>query len=220
MFHRSLTRPLPSPGAVKYYVSMDQERRGIAGGGSWIIDRLYICDRWPHEETLDNILSEERGTGGAPYNCLLEIARFGPDLGGERIPLEAIGLIGDDANGRFIQSDCADNGIDTSALIVSDKAPTSYTNVMVIRDSGKRTFFHNRGANALFGVEHVPVERIKARMVHFGYLLLLDGMDAADADSEPPPRGCSSSFRTPGSQPASMLSARTAIDFPRSSSPR
>jgi sugar/nucleoside kinase (ribokinase family) len=161
-------------------VAMNQERRGIAGAGNWIIDRLYICDFWPSEETLANILRDERGTGGAPYNCLLDIAKFGLDSGEGAIRLEAIGLIGDDDNGRAIQADCADNGIDTSALIVADRAPTSYTNVMVIQDSGKRTFFHNRGANALFGVEHVPVDQIKARLVHFGYLLLLDRMDEPD----------------------------------------
>ena len=161
---------------------MSQERRGIAGGGNWIIDRLYICDRWPHEETLANILTEERGTGGAPYNCLLDIAKFGPDDSGEPIPLEGIGLIGDDPNGQFIQADCAAHGIDTSALVVTDQAPTSYTNVMVVQDTGRRTFFHNRGANALFGPEHVPVDRLRARLVHFGYLLLLDRMDEADEE--------------------------------------
>ena len=35
---------------------MADERRGIAGAGNWIIDHLYICDRWPQEETLSNIL--------------------------------------------------------------------------------------------------------------------------------------------------------------------
>ena len=161
---------------------MSHERRGIAGGGNWIIDRLYICDRWPQEETLSNIVREERGTGGAPYNCLLDIAKFGPDAGGEPIPLEGVGLIGDDPNGRFIQADCADHGIDTSALVVTDQAPTSYTNVMVVQDSGRRTFFHNRGANALFGPENVPVDQLEARLVHFGYLLLLDRMDETDVE--------------------------------------
>jgi sugar/nucleoside kinase (ribokinase family) len=162
--------------------TMNHERRGIAGAGNWIIDRLYICDFWPGEETLANILSEERGTGGAPYNCLIDIAKFGLDEGAGPIPLEAIGLIGDDDNGRAIQADCDTHDIDASSLIVTDKAPTSYTNVMVIKDTGKRTFFHNRGANALFGAEHVPVDKIKARLVHFGYLLLLDRMDEPDGE--------------------------------------
>lgn len=159
---------------------MSQNRRGIAGGGNWIIDHLYICDRWPQEETLSNIVGEERGTGGAPYNCLLDIARFGPSDGGDAIPLEAVGLIGADSDGEFIRNDCAAHAIDTSALATANGAPTSYTNVMVVKDTGRRTFFHNRGANALFAPEHVPVDALKARLVHFGYLLLLDRMDEAD----------------------------------------
>jgi len=161
---------------------MSRNRRGIAGGGNWIIDHLYICDRWPQEETLANILTEQHGTGGAPYNCLLDIAKFGPDAGGEPIPLEAIGLTGDDADGDYIRTHCADHGIDTAALGVTDQAPTSYTNVMVVQVTGRRTFFHNRGANALFGPEYVPVEDVRARLVHFGYLLLLDRMDEPDAE--------------------------------------
>ena len=161
---------------------MGSERRGIAGAGNWIIDHLYICDRWPQEETLSNILAEERGTGGAPYNCLLDIAKFGPAPGAEPIPLEGIGLTGDDADGQFIRQDGADHGIDTTALGVSAQAPTSYTNVMVVQATGCRTFFHNRGANAQFGPEHVPVDKIRARLIHVGYLLLLDRMDEPDPE--------------------------------------
>ncbi len=161
---------------------MANERRGIAAAGNWIIDHLFICDRWPQEETLANILDEDRGTGGAPYNALLDLAKFGPAEGGEPIPLEAIGLTGDDADGAAIRADCDAHGIDASALAATAEAPTSYTNVMVVQDTGRRTFFHNRGANARFGPEHVPVEAIKARLVHLGYLLLLDRMDEPDAE--------------------------------------
>jgi sugar/nucleoside kinase (ribokinase family) len=161
---------------------MATQRRGIAGAGNWIIDRIYICDRWPREEMLSNILSDGRGTGGAPYNCLVDIARFGPPPGGEAIGLEAVGLTGDDADGVIIRRDMAALGIDAAALAATPLAPTSYTNVMVVRDTGRRTFFHNRGANALFRPEHVPVDRLRARLVHLGYLLLLDGMDEPDAE--------------------------------------
>ena len=161
---------------------MAQERRGIAAAGNWIIDHIFICDRWPQEETLANIVGEDRGTGGAPYNCLVDLARFGPADGGDPIPLEAVGLIGDDADGASIRADCDAHGIDASALAATAEAPTSYTNVMVVEGTGRRTFFHNRGANALFGPEHVPVEAITARLVHLGYLLLLDRMDEPDPE--------------------------------------
>jgi len=161
---------------------MAKERRGIACAGNWIIDRLYICDRWPQEETLANILQESRGTGGAPYNCLVDVETFGPPPGGERIPLEAVGLVGDDADGRFIRDHMERLGIEARALAVTDAAPTSYTLVIVNKPTGRRTFFHNRGANALFGPKHVPVETLRARIFHFGYLLLLDRFDEPDEE--------------------------------------
>jgi len=162
---------------------MTPTRRGIACAGNWIIDHIFICDRWPQEETLANILGEDRGTGGAPYNCLLDLARFGPSRpDAEPIPLEAIGLTGDDADGEAIRRDCAEHGIDTSALATAPGVPTSYTNVMVVEATGRRTFFHNRGANARFGPEHVPVDRLRARLFHLGYLLLLDRMDEPDPE--------------------------------------
>jgi len=161
---------------------MGRERRGIACAGNWIIDHIYICDVWPQEEALANVLEEARGTGGAPYNCLAALARFGPAPGADPIPLEAIGLTGDDADGDFIHRNAADLGIDARALVRTAEAPTSYTLVVVARATGRRTFFHNRGANARFGPEHVPVEQIRARLVHLGYLLLLDRFDEADAE--------------------------------------
>ena len=159
---------------------MGHERRGIAGAGNWIIDHLYICDRFPQEETLANILEEGRGTGGAPYNCLVDIAKFGPPPGSEAIPLEAIGLTGKDADGQFIHTNMVELGVDAAGLASTDAAPTSYTNVMVVKRTGRRTFFHNRGANAHFGLEHVAVKKIKARLLHLGYLLLLDRFDEPD----------------------------------------
>jgi len=166
---------------------MSHQRRGVAAAGNHIIDRLYLCDRWPQEETLSNVIAESRGTGGAPYNCLLDLAKFGPPPGpdgkpGQPIPLEAIGLVGDDEDGRFILHDTKANGIDTQALRTTDAAPTSYTLVIVIKETGRRTFFHNRGANAVFAPEHVKIETIQARLLHLGYLLLLDRFDEPDAE--------------------------------------
>jgi sugar/nucleoside kinase (ribokinase family) len=59
---------------------------------------------------------------------------------------------------------------------------TSYTDVITVRATGRRTFFHNRGANALFGPDDVPVEKLSVKVVNLGYLLLLDGMDAPDEE--------------------------------------
>lgn len=153
------------------------DRRGIACAGNFIIDHVKTVSSWPKEETLANILAEELGTGGSAYNVLVDLARFG--LG---IPLVGIGLVGDDADGSRILDDCLARGVDTSWVRTVTSAPTSYTDVITVRGTGRRTFFHNRGANALFGPEHVPAERLGCRVLNLGYLLLLDRMDEEDPE--------------------------------------
>lgn len=150
-------------------------RSGIAAAGNWIIDRVKVIDVYPAQDALANILEESSGNGGAPYNLLKDLARL--DLG---LPLEGIGLVGDDANGAAILNDCIEHGIDIRFLQGTTEAPTSYTDVMSVRSTGRRTFFHQRGANALLRPEHFDFEEIRAQHLHLGYLLLLDGLDEKD----------------------------------------
>jgi len=147
-------------------------RIGILAGGNWIVDAVKIVDVWPREDALANILSESRGTGGSPFNVLVDLALLGAPF-----PLEAAGLVGDDGHGRYILDTCAHLGIRSSQLKITSEAPTSYTDVMTVKATGRRTFFHARGANALFGPQHLDFSHSQARIFHLGYLLLLDGMD-------------------------------------------
>jgi sugar/nucleoside kinase (ribokinase family) len=158
-------------------VQKAKTRTGILCAGNWIIDHVKIIDVWPREETLANIISEEQGTGGSAYNVLVDLARFG--LG---IPLAGLGLVGDDESGRAIREHARRLRIDDRLLRTVPGVPTSYTDVFTVRSTGKRTFCHNRGANALLGPQHFPAAGIDSRLVNIGYLLLLDGMDAEDRE--------------------------------------
>jgi sugar/nucleoside kinase (ribokinase family) len=46
---------------------------------------------------------------------------------------------------------------------------------------GRRTFFHARGANALWCGEDLDFKKLNVRVFHLGYLLLLDALDQPDA---------------------------------------
>jgi sugar/nucleoside kinase (ribokinase family) len=142
----------------------------IAAAGNWIIDRVKIVDVYPEQDALANILRESSSNGGCAYNVLKALAKIGY-VGG----LAGIGLIGDDEDGEQILQDCHSLGIDTSLIEKSPHAPTSYTDVMMVEGTGRRTFFHQRGANAEF---HWDGEGA-VHHVHLGYLLLLDAMDAS-----------------------------------------
>ena len=52
---------------------------------------------------------------------------------------------------------------------------------MTEQGHGRRTFFHARGANALWRGDDLDFKKINARIFHLGYLLLLDALDEPDA---------------------------------------
>lgn len=153
-------------------------RSGVIAGGNWIVDHVKLIDRWPPQDALANITGQQSSNGGSAYNLLKNLARLGASY-----PLEAVGLVGSDEAGRFIRDDCARHRIDTTRLRSSPITPTSYTDVMTEQGTGRRTFFHCRGANAELGPEHFDFATTQARIFHLGYLLLLDRMDSFDAAS-------------------------------------
>jgi len=155
-------------------------RNGIIAGGNWIVDHVKVIDAWPPQDALATILGQSTGNGGAPYNVLKNLARLGATF-----PLEAIGLVGDDTDGRAILADCRAHDIATAQLRTEPAAATSYTDVMTERATGRRTFFHQRGANARLGSAHFDFSGTHAKIFHLGYILLLDALDAPDATGRP-----------------------------------
>ncbi|MDB6004681.1 MAG: carbohydrate kinase family protein [Prosthecobacter sp.] len=147
-------------------------RSGILAGGNFIIDHVKVIDVWPEQDMLAFIQSETSSNGGGPYNVLKDLAAMGCGY-----PLAAAGLVGDDANGGWILRDCEAAGIDIAQLQQTDLAPTSYTDAMTVSGSGRRTFFHQLGANALLGERHFNFSGTGAKIFHLGYLMLLSEMD-------------------------------------------
>ena len=171
-------------------------RNGLLAAGNWIVDHVKMIDAWPSQDTLVNIEAEQDGTGGAPFNVLVDLARLGADF-----PLAGAGLVGMDGPGDWVIKTCADYGIDTSLIVRTDRAPTSYTDVMTVKGTGRRTFFHQRGANALFDADMLDLSTSTARFFHLGYLMLLDRLDGpgnrrATRSAELLERAVTSGFQT------------------------
>jgi sugar/nucleoside kinase (ribokinase family) len=155
--------------------SASTSRSGLLAAGNWIVDQVKIIDVYPQRDQLANIRGQSQGTGGSPYNLSVDLARL-------QVPfsLSAAGLVGHDDLGRIILDDCRRHGIDTRHLRTTPLATTSYTDVMTEETGGHRTFFHHRGANALWDGADLDFEKHRARIFHLGYLLLLDALDAPD----------------------------------------
>ena len=152
-------------------------RAGILAGGNWIFDNVKIVDVYPMEEKLANILAESSSNGGAPYNVLKAISKMG-----FQFSLKGIGAIGNDEIGNYILEECSTLGIDASGIKKLDRTNTSYTDVMTVNGTGKRTFFHSRGANALLDESFFDFSDNNAKLFHLGYLLLLDKLDTIADD--------------------------------------
>ncbi|MGB0356572.1 MAG: PfkB family carbohydrate kinase, partial [Opitutales bacterium] len=105
--------------------TQNHARSGMLAGGNWIIDQVKIIDVYPKHEQLANIFDQSQGTGGSPYNVLLDLAKMGADF-----PLQGAGLVGQDALGEYIIEDCRKHKIDPKFISVSPGTSTSYTDVM------------------------------------------------------------------------------------------
>jgi sugar/nucleoside kinase (ribokinase family) len=180
---------------------------GVLAAGNWIRDHVKTVDRWPDQDGLSMILEHADANGGGPYNVLKDLSGLGAPF-----PLLGMGLVGDDDDGRAILADCAACGIDASRLRRDPVSRTSYTDVMTVRSTARRTFFHDRGANARLGPEHLDFAGTQARIFYLGYLLLLDRLDAPGPGGRPAAYGVLKAARDAG-----LL---TAVDCVSSSSER
>ena len=154
---------------------VSQNRNGILSGGNWIVDYIKIIDTYPQENALANIREEKMDTGGAPFNVLKALRKIGVSF-----PLEGIGLVGDDAAGQEVLRQCRQFGIENRQIRTVSGCGTSYTDVMTVAATGKRTFFHYRGASSALSEGDFDFSTTHARFFHLGYLLLLDELDRID----------------------------------------
>ena len=148
----------------------------IALAGNIVVDSIKYISEYPGKLELTAIRRVERSLGGAVPNVGLDLARLAPSL-----PLKAIGFAGADDNGAYALSVLSRHpSIDLSD--VKRAGLNSFTDVMTVEATGERTFFTYKGADSLLSPATVPLDRLDCDILHVGYALLLDGLDAADPE--------------------------------------
>ncbi len=150
--------------------------RKLTIAGNLVFDHVKVMDEFPAEGRLATILSMSRGIGGCAGTTPCVTAILDPT-----VPVSSIGLIGDDEAGAFIKNTLESSGVDISGIKTIDKN-TSFTDVMQNQKSGERTFFHSRGANALFDYDSIDYDKLDCDIFHLGYALLLDSLDCPDPE--------------------------------------
>lgn len=150
-------------------------KKGIAVAGNMIVDILYPINGFPKPGELTTIIRDgSRSTGGCLCNDIMDLAALDANL-----PLTALGRVGDDEAGDFVLEK-----LHTYPNInleqVKRGGTTSYTLVMADEVTKQRSFYQCRGANARFCEADIDWDRLDVELLHIGYILLLDALDAPD----------------------------------------
>ncbi|MBR7095651.1 MAG: carbohydrate kinase family protein [Clostridia bacterium] len=174
--------------------------------GTILVDIIKTIEAYPEAGRLVKILKMDRSVGGAVPNTGIDLVRIDPDF-----PVRAFGRVGDDEYGRYAVNTMTEAGLDTSCVLVSDTAPTSFTDVMNVA-GGERTFFTMPGAGAELDVGDFDLDALAPSHLHLAYLLLMETLDAPDADY-----GCRSARLL---AEAKRRGIRTSVDLVSESSDR
>ena len=140
-----------------------RERHGFVSAGCWALDHVKLIQHWPAEEELSYIASTEQQGGGSAHNFGIDIKKLDP-----RMPVQAIGLLGNDAAGDFLFTQATSLNIDTQQLHRTSQSGTSFTDVLSVIETGRRTFFHFPGCNDLISPEHFNFTQSNSKWLHLG----------------------------------------------------
>jgi sugar/nucleoside kinase (ribokinase family) len=138
-------------------------RRGIVTAGTWCVDLNKLIARWPAEDTSNEVLVVDRQGGGSACNMAIDLRRLDPAL-----PVETMGVVGDDDHGRFLVGQCDKWGISRSRLQVIPGEDTFCVDAFTIQGTGRRTHFFHQGSGALLSPDHLDFRGVAADILHLG----------------------------------------------------
>ena len=111
---------------------------GVVGIGACVMDTLYTVPSYPTEDTKLRALDSRPAGGGPAATGLVAAAKLGESAG-------FIGVLSDDAGGKFLLEDFARYGVNTD-LITVESGYRSFTSVICLcADTASRTIVFDKG---------------------------------------------------------------------------
>ena len=105
-------------------------------------------------------------------DCFLALggcaANVAADLRKQEVAVAVAGVVGDDDFGRLAKVWLAATGADVSTIAVAAGVGTSQSLILNVRGEDRR-FIHLRGANAVFGPQHLPHAALRNAKVFYEY---------------------------------------------------
>ncbi len=150
-------------------------RRGIVLAGTVILDIVHLIDHWPAEESVALVSRSENGAGGPPHNAAAGLVKLQAPF-----PVTCLGAVGDDMLGAQLLASAASYGLDVSGIRKVAGQVTSHTQVMTSQATGKRTFFHQVGVNAVITADMLLPANDEAKIFYVGSPGIARAMDEGD----------------------------------------
>jgi sugar/nucleoside kinase (ribokinase family) len=147
-------------------------RRGFVTAGTWCVDYNKLIAAWPKEDTSNEVLSIDRQGGGSACNLAIDVKRLDPEM-----PVETIGLVGDDENGRFLAAQCDAYGIKRQRLRLAPGGATFSVDAFTVV-GGQRTHLFDAGVARQMNPEDFDFAEVEARILHLGLPGAHQTMDA------------------------------------------
>jgi sugar/nucleoside kinase (ribokinase family) len=138
-------------------------RRGVLSAGTFCVDFNKSIARWPEEDTSNEVFAIDRQGGGAGFNMALDLKRLDPEL-----PVEAMGVVGDDDLGRFLFAECDARGVNRTALRAAPGGSTMSVDAFNVEANGRRTHFYHQGVAAEMTPDDFDFSSTNAKILHLG----------------------------------------------------
>jgi sugar/nucleoside kinase (ribokinase family) len=139
------------------------ERRGVLSAGTFCVDFNKSIARWPEEDTSNEVLAIDRQGGGSGFNMAIDLKRLDPGL-----PVQAMGVVGDDDLGRFLFQTCDAHGVDRAGLRALEGRATMSVDAFSVAANGRRTHFYHQGVAAEMTPESFDFSSTRAKILHLG----------------------------------------------------
>lgn len=106
-----------------------------------------------------------QNAGGAVANVVAAIAGYGLDT-------SFLGMVGNDAFGKYLANVLQEKGVDTSGLVLSDEYNTTLAFVHLFENGDRDfSFYRKPGADIMYTSDHLDKDVIKnAKVFHYGSL--------------------------------------------------
>lgn len=162
----SVTKSLEEDKIDKRSYTPPPEKCVVVGCGGISIDYLASVARFPQPDEKIRSMDFKVQGGGNAGNCLTAVARLG-------LRPRILSKVAEDAFGKLVIDELKVDDIDTSFLVVSKIGTTSFTYVIVDRETNTRTCINSPG-NPPLDPQELPTGTL-AQILDGASILYLDG---------------------------------------------